>query len=227
MTKAATKLSLARFPFTASTYPGRRPRFSFLFTQEGIYRLKLRNLDAFLTERNLPPVAERYAVVAYGSNACPGQLISKKLRDVPVIFGHLVGAEAVYARRTTSNGYMPATLARKSGERSNWVTLLTRDQLRTMDTSEGRHGGWYDLAELSNVRFRVGRKHFTPLYAYVNIASGVMALGGTPVSLRSMKQKKANLMRDKSIAMSPADCLDFNTISAPDPPPRYSQLVCL
>jgi hypothetical protein len=96
-----------------------------------------------------------------------------------------------------------------------------------MDTSEGRHGGWYDLAELSNVRFRVGRKHFTPLYAYVNIASGVMALGGTPVSLRSMKQKKANLMRDKSIAMSPADCLDFNTISAPDPPPRYSQLVCL
>jgi hypothetical protein len=54
-----------------------------------------------------------------------------------------------------------------------------------------------------------------------------MALGGTPVSLRSMKQKKAKLMRDKSIAMSPADCLDFNTISAPDPPNRYSQLVCL
>jgi hypothetical protein len=103
MTKAAKKLPLARFPFTAATYPGRRPRFSFLFTREGIYRLKLRNLDAFLTERNLPPVAERYAVVADGSNACPGQLISKKLRDVPVIFGHLVGAEAVYARRTPSS----------------------------------------------------------------------------------------------------------------------------
>jgi hypothetical protein len=122
---------------------------------------------------------------------------------------------------------MPATLARKGGERSNWVTLLTRDQLRTMDTSEGRQGGWYDLAELSDVRFRVGRKYFIPLYAYVNIASGVMALDGTPVSLRSMKQKKAKLMRDKSIEMNPADCLDFNIIPAPDPPDRYSQFVCL
>ena len=56
MTKAETKLPLSCFPFTASTYPGRRPRFSFLFTQQGIYRLKLRNLDTFLTERNLLPV---------------------------------------------------------------------------------------------------------------------------------------------------------------------------
>jgi hypothetical protein len=225
MTETSIKLPLARFPFTASTYPGRRPRFSFLFTQDGIHRLKLRNLDTFLRERNLPPVTERYAVVAYGSNACPGQLIGKKLTNVPVIFGHLVGAEAVYARRTTSKGYMPATLARKGGERSNWVTLLTRDQLRTMDTSEGRQGGSYDLAELPDVRFRVGRKHFTPLYAYVNIANGVMALDGMPVGLRSMKQKKAKLMRDKSDEMDPADCLDFNTIPAPDPPARYSQLV--
>ena len=153
--------------------------------------------------------------------------MEKELTDVPVIFGHLGGAEAVYARRTTSKGYVPATLARKGGERSNWVTLLTRDQLRSMDTSEGRCGGWYDLAELSDVRFRVGRKHFTPLYAYVNIANGVMALDGRPVSLRSMKQKKAKLMREKSLEMNPADCLDFNTIPAPNPPARYSQLVLL
>ena len=122
---------------------------------------------------------------------------------------------------------MPATLARKGGERSSWVTLLTRDQLRTMDNSEGRHGGSYDLAELPDVHFRVGRRHFSPLYAYVNIKGGVMALDGKPVSLRAMRQKKAKSMRDRSSEMNPADCLDFKTIPDPETPAKFSRLVRL
>lgn len=219
-----TRIPINRFPFTASTYPGRRPRFSFLFTREGIFRLKVRTLDAFLSERNLPRMADRYAVVGYGSNACPGQLIDKNFTNMPVIFGRLVGAEAVFARRTTSKGYVPATLAHKDGERSSWVTLLTKEQLRTMDDSEGRQYGTYVLAELTGVRFRVGRRHFTPLYAYVNIKGGVMALDGKPVSLRSIGQKKAKTMRNKTIEMNPTACLDFKIIPDPEAPPQYSQL---
>lgn len=110
----------SKYPFTPDTYPGRRPRFSFFFTQQGIYRLKLRTLDRFLAKRKLPLLNQRFAVLAYGSNASPGQLLRKYqnhgLNNVPVLFGRLVGAEAIYARRTAGNGsYVPATLARKKG----------------------------------------------------------------------------------------------------------------
>src|SRR5215467_7339852 len=143
-------LPVSRYPFTSSTYPGRRPRFSFLLTRAGIYRLKVHELDRMLGYFHLAPSAERYAVLAYGSNACPGQLLDKGLSDVPVIFGRLGGAQAVYARRTTKKGYVPATLAKKCQSRYSWVTLLTREQLRIMDRSEGRPNV-YALASVPDV----------------------------------------------------------------------------
>ncbi len=227
MNNSSRKIPINSFPFTPSTYPGRRPRFSFLFTRRGIYRLKLRNLDKFLRRRKLPPTTERYAVLAYGSNACPCQLFEKNLDNVPVIFGRLTGAEAVYASRTTQRGYVPATLARKDGERPSWITLLTREQLRIMDRTEGRRSNTYALAELSNVQFRVGRRHFAPLYAYVNITGGVMTLNGRAVSLRSMRQKRAKSSLEESVEQDPAECLDFQTIEYPNPPARHSQLLTL
>jgi len=79
--------------------------------------VKLNTLEKFLQTRGLPSLADRYAVVAYGSNACPQQLLNKRLTDVPVIYGRLVGAEAVYAARRTQKGkgHVPATLAREPG----------------------------------------------------------------------------------------------------------------
>src|SRR2546426_9841682 len=94
---------ISEYPFTPETYPGRRPRFSFFFTQQGIYRLKLRTLDRFLAKRKLPLLNQRFAVLAYGSNACPGQLLCKYLEhgltDVPGWFSRLNGAAAIYAHR--------------------------------------------------------------------------------------------------------------------------------
>src|SRR6266704_527935 len=87
-------IPISEYPFTPDTYPGRRPRFSFFFTPQGIYRLQLRTLKQFLADRGLPPLEERYAILAYGSNASPGQLLRKYqirgLTNVPVLFGRLV-----------------------------------------------------------------------------------------------------------------------------------------
>src|SRR5258706_5658743 len=166
------KIPINRYQFTPATYPGRRPRFSFFFTSKGIYRLKFRALRRLLKKHGLPSLDERYAILAYGSNACPDQLLNKNLTNVPVLYGRLKGAEAVYAGRKTQKGYVPATLARKTGTRSSWITLLTTEQLATMDISEGRRNHTYVLAELSNVQFFVGRCQLVPLYTYVNIRGG-------------------------------------------------------
>src|SRR5262249_8558162 len=136
--KVSQRTSISKFPFTPETYPGRRPRFSFFFNSKGIYRSQLRSLNKLLVNRGLTPLAERYAILAYGSNACSGQLRRKYktigLNHVPVLFGRLVGAEAVYAhRQTIEDHYVPATLARRAGGRPSWITMLTAEQIRQMD----------------------------------------------------------------------------------------------
>jgi hypothetical protein len=217
-------ISIDRFPFTPSTYPGSRPRYSFFFTSDGISRLKVGNLNRLLRDRNLPLEDERYAVIAYGSNACPGQLLAKKLTDVPVLYGRLLGAEAVYARRKAQGGYVPATLARKRRSRSSWVTLLTADQLSRMDVSEGRPNA-YVLAELSSSRFFVGHCEISPVYSYVDIRGGVMTVNGDAVSLRSTTQKSAKSMLAGSERGEATDWLDFHRIPNLTPPPEFSRFL--
>lgn len=226
--KPSRKIPINRYPFTSATYPGRRPRFSFLFTSKGIYRVKLHTLRKFLEARGLPSLDNRYAVIAYGSNACPHQLLNKGLADVPVLYGRLVGAEAVYAKRRTQKGkgYVPATLARIPGTRASWITLLTREQLAVMDASEGRHRGSYALAELRNVRFFVGLfARFFPLYTYVNVRGGVMLREGKVVSLRSANQRNAKQLLDTATEGDATNFLTYITIPDPQPPAKYSQLL--
>ena len=223
--KHSRKIPINRYPFTPATYPGRRPRFSFFFTSKGIYRLKFRGLRSLLKKRGSPSLDERYAILAYGSNACPDQLLNKNLTNVPVLYGRLRGAETVYAGRKTQKGYVPATLARKKGIRLSWVTLLTREQLAVMDTSEGRRHNTYVLAELSNVQFSVGRSQFLPLYTYVNIRGGVMTQNGKPVSLRSTSQKRAKRLLGSASGKAASRFLDYVIVPDPNPPTRHSEII--
>lgn len=221
--KPSRKIPISKYPFTVATYPGRRPRFSFFFTSKGIYRLKFRALRSLLKKHGLPSLDERYAILAYGSNACPDQLLNKYLTDVPVLYGRLRGAEAVYAGRKTQKGYIPATLARKSGTRSSWVTLLTKDQLSLMDISEGRHHDTYVLAQLPNVEFIVGRRQLRPLYTYVDTRGGVITREGKAISLHSTNQKRARRLLANAVCESAANFLDYLTIPSPDPPTEFSK----
>ena len=144
---------------------------------------------------------------------------------MPVLYGRLRGAEAVYAGRKAQKGYVPATLARKKGTRSSWVTLLTREQLAAMDTSEGRRHNTYVLAELSNVQFFVGRCQFIPLYTYVNTRCGILTQNGEAISLRSTSQKSAKRLLAATSEDNSTEFLDYVIIPDPNPPSRYSHIV--
>jgi hypothetical protein len=144
---------------------------------------------------------------------------------VPVLYGRLRGAEAVYAGRKTQKGYVPATLARKKGIRSSWITLLTREQLAAMDISEGRRHNTYILAELSNVQFFVSRNQFIPLYTYVNARCGVMTKNGMTISLRSTSQKRAKRILASASGEESSKFLDYLIIPEPRPPSGHSQII--
>ena len=218
-----------RFPFTPETYPGQRPRFSFLFTHRGIYRFTLGTLDRLLKSRGLAPINERYAVLAYGSNACPGQLLRKfrsesSLTNIPVVFGRLDGADAVYARRRTRGGYIPATLAKSAGSGPSWLTLLTAEQARAMDRSEGRPTS-YALAELHGIAFSVGQLDITPLYSYVDINGGVMVFDGRPVRLREMRQKRCQSLLKLTEGAKAHKWLRFVEIKAMKLPTKAARIL--
>jgi hypothetical protein len=221
--KRPRTIPINRYPFTPGTYPGIRPKFSFFLSSEGIIRLTPSKLDRFLAARNVPPSNSRYAILAYGSNACPGQLVAKKLRDVPVLYGRLVGATAVYTARRAKRGYVPATLARMQGSRSSWITLLTPDQLRTMDTTEGRPT-FYSLVELHAIHFCIGSREVSPLYSYVDTRGGVMTIGGKIVALRSATQKSAKAMLSKAVRNESAKWLDYAIIPELNLPPAFSHI---
>jgi len=148
----------------------------------------------------------------------------KKLTDVPVLFGRVSGAMAVYAHRRTKRGYVPATLARKKGARSTWVTLLTREQLGDMDASEGRPNT-YELTELQKVEFSINGSRIAPLYSYVDVAGGVMTLNGKPASLRKTNQKHAKSLLATASGENAADWLDYVTIPGTNHPQVFSQIL--
>lgn len=153
-----------------------------------------------------------------------GRLLEKGLDDVPVIHGRLTGAEAVYANRQTQKGYVPATLARKQGSGPSWVTLLTAEQLRTMDVSEGRPNV-YVLAKLRDIQFAMGKYRVVPLYSYVDVRGGVMTINGESVSLRSAKQKRAKSLLGAAKSDDAATRLCFDVIPKLDPPNEFCQLL--
>ncbi len=139
-------------------YPGLRPDFSYVFYEGTVYEITPRGdtyadlwvedpigvstLDAFLAARGNAPMTERHAVLAVGSNGCPGRLAEKYAAHpdvaLPVFVGTLTDTAVVYSRRLVSYGALPATYLHQPGAVS-WlsVTMLTDEQLARMDQTEG------------------------------------------------------------------------------------------
>jgi hypothetical protein len=221
-------LRLADFPFSALTYPGRRPRFSFFFTHRGIYRCSLRSMNELLTARHLAPVSERIPVLAYGSNACPSQLFRKynqdsRLTDIPVVYGRINNADVVYSRRITQGGYVPATLVRARRSLPSWITLLTPEQLRAMDSTEGRPN-LYQLVEVPRLKFFAGRLQISPLFSYLDVSGGVMIFKRRPVSLRTVRQKKCQSIFQSTTRHDAQRWLAFTQVPASETPETRAQL---
>lgn len=138
-------------------YPGRRPLFSFVYYKGKGYEITpkgggthdlmledpagLITLDAFLHARGNAPMDQRHAVLAVGSNGCPGRVAEKYGSHsevaLPVLVGTLADTAVVYSRRVVSYGALPATYLHQPGAVS-WlsVTMLTDKQLEHMDRTE-------------------------------------------------------------------------------------------
>jgi hypothetical protein len=137
-------------------------------------------LDAALASRGLPPLRDRFAVLAYGANRNPATLQIKleqyRYRSpgqgiaLPALRGRLAGHDVV-ACRLVGQGYFYADLIEdhrwtRQTNVEAWVTLLDRDQLRAIHDSEGIRQGTYVVARLRrNVHLDGGLRLRPAFYA--------------------------------------------------------------
>lgn len=215
-------MEFADAEYPADPYPGCRPEFSFVHDGGRGRRIfpvpaarpscarvpapsgyvvgpTLTDLDRWLGERAAPPLADRLAVLAYGSNACPSKLTW--LRDrlglsgpVVVLRARCTGVAAVWAAGYRArDGVRPATLAAAPGAVEDHAVLLaTPGQLAAFDRCEGA-GSRYarvvlDLAADDAVSVAVeGARAPRALHAYVGARADRMPalLDGAPVRVAS------------------------------------------
>lgn len=145
-------------------YPGIRPDYSFLLADETVFFLQLPdfteysdiysiinscvyvdehgsavNINKYLQEKNVPILQERYAVIGYGSNPVPGQLVKKFGIDavVPVLLGTMNNTDIVY-NMISNAGYAFAELIFHQADVvcDVGVTFLDDHQLELMIASE-------------------------------------------------------------------------------------------
>lgn len=144
------------------SYPGLRPEYSFVLADDVVYKWRLSkegagvedrvmggqvllgpdgalDVHSFLKEKGVSPLHRRFAVLGYGSNPVPGQLVSKLGRDavVPVALGKLKDTDVVY-NLISNRGYAFAELVvNQVGTSCNvGVTFLDRTQLDRMVETE-------------------------------------------------------------------------------------------
>ena len=168
-----------KFP---DTYPGECPDGSYVLWHDQVHPLVKGNLDApyilltnnrggtqplqsFLSQRAMPALIDRVAVLAYGANRNPATL-HIKLRDyayrrsgdncIPVLKGQLERADVV-ACGLHGQGYLYGELLLDERYTSTTsldvrVLLLNLEQLRVMNDSEGIKSGMYALAAVPGAR---------------------------------------------------------------------------
>ena len=99
---------------------------------------KTSKIDDFLKSLGKTPLGKRYAVLGFGSNPVPGQLVSKFGADavVPVIYGEISNTDVVY--NLINEGYAFAELALKQQgvNVSVAITFLDSKQLKSMNETE-------------------------------------------------------------------------------------------
>lgn len=182
-------------------YPGRRPEFSFVYHQGAVHRVQVNgedpselrvgavSLDEFLREHNSPPLEQRKAVLAVGSNGCPGRL-EEKYKDqpdtaIPVFVGTIDNTAVVYSRRIVSYGALPATYLRHPGARS-WlsVTMLTDEQFESMNRTESG----YALVQVGEQFHIDGGPSMAQPTAYLD--PDLLTFHGTPVLLEMFSRER-------------------------------------
>jgi hypothetical protein len=100
-----------------------------------------RELDAVLRAAEAPPIAERVAVVATGSNSAPGQMRHKLLAAgcrvvLPMVPVVVTGVRVGVSAHISAPGYVGAAPFTAPGRRPLTVAWLDADQLAAVDATE-------------------------------------------------------------------------------------------
>jgi hypothetical protein len=229
-----------------SVYPGIPPEYSYLLHDMKVHELrvfgkvwesqltfgdKTRVLQEVLAEIGQPPLQEWYCILAYGSNACPAQLVHKEkgIMTAVVVKTRLFDVLPVYAGYVTKGGkgYIPATLARAKGQEiETFVTLLKKDDLAKMDSSEGRPSV-YQLAEVNEGKlFLENGKELKPIYAYVTTdTKGLYLHEGQIIPVHEVPQAKVCewMKKEKLSHSETSKWLAMTHLTGP-PPKTFEQM---
>ena len=178
-------------------------------------------------ERGNASIQKRHAVLAVGSNGCPGRLAEKYGVGsdvcIPVLVGSLSDTTIVYSRTLVSYGALPATYLSQPGMSSRLsVTLLTDEQVDRMDKTE-KEGDKYFRISVPG-RFQLGQG-FTleNLTAYMD--PRILTYQGKPVLIAMFAEGKSDwpTMTERevlSLVFDEAGLLHGETIET-----RHKQLI--
>jgi hypothetical protein len=171
-----------------------------------------RQVDDFLFEENSAPLSSRYAVLAVGSNACPGRLQEKfggrDKEPIVVVKGWIADVDSLYTAWLADYGALPATIASSPGtEVEIWATLLTRSQLETMNQSENL-GDDYALVAVATP-LCVGTFSIHNVYAYYD--RRLLCLDGELVRVADFEARNAEFraMSEREVLIAVLDRLGF------------------
>jgi len=165
------------------SYPGTAPAHSYLWVDSWMYQLTSQpamelgewrlvvdggplggidpvdRLDAALRTAGVAAVAERYPVLAYGSNAAPPQLLDKfgwlapRDRVVPVTIGRVDGFALAHSAHVSNPGYLPFVLVHSGAGAELTVRVLWLDdtQLAALNETEPN----YTLVPVNGAAYRL------------------------------------------------------------------------
>lgn len=138
-------------------------------------------------------LAERLALLAYGSNAAPA-VLSRKLAPapdpVPVLRTVLRDFDVVYSAHFSPYGAIPATLTRSPGtEVRAFVAYLTAEQLDLVSATEPN----YDLARFDRPSCTLERGAAPPELRVYLSKHGALSLDGREVALTEIEAEGRRL----------------------------------
>lgn len=148
-------------------------------------------LDAWLRDQGLPPLADRTAVLSFGSNRCPAKVARQGGPDVNLL-ADTTGLSAVWSHGVRGDGQVVATLVGAPAAQEQFFLSWCSDaDVALLDVVEGRGTG-YDLVELpaGSVVLEDGTRP-DPVRAYVGLRPHrwpVAGEDGHPIGLDALDQ---------------------------------------
>jgi len=245
--------ALSSYPFHPKQYPGKIPSHSYFLSKDFIHEIQTKEglpisrstvdftgqqieLSMLLDKLSVKPLEDRYAVIGYGSNACPGRLVEKGIYNLPIFKVSVRDLDVVYAYDKTSYGVVPATIVKSLNTLIEiWVSFLDEVQLKKMDESEGRKGEHYSLVKMKKCQVILPNGTVLPsAYAYVANKKGISLRNREPIAVASIqaKNRKFESLAETDMLAIAEECdrgdstdyLDFDIIPLADFPKKFRNM---